>query len=68
MFAFTLGDCAIDLSVDHLIFADPVLAARQRLGLAIHARTGVPKWFGERMDYNEAVGALQDRRGDRGSA
>jgi hypothetical protein len=30
-------------------------------GLVIEARTGVPKWFGERTDYNEAIGALQDR-------
>ena len=30
-------------------------------GLEIGPRTGVPGWFGERMDYNEAVGALQER-------
>jgi hypothetical protein len=35
--------------------------AHERSGLAIGARTGVPKWFGERIDYGEAVGALQDR-------
>jgi hypothetical protein len=35
--------------------------AHERSGLTIGARTGVPKWFGERIDYGEAVGALQDR-------
>ena len=30
-------------------------------GLEIGPRTGVTKWWGERMDYNEAVGALQGR-------
>jgi hypothetical protein len=30
-------------------------------GLEIGPRTGVTKWWGERMDYNEAVGALQER-------
>jgi len=35
--------------------------AHDRLGLRIEARTGVPKWMGERMDYGEALGALQDR-------
>jgi hypothetical protein len=30
-------------------------------GLRIAPRTPVPRWMGERMDYNEAVGALQDR-------
>jgi hypothetical protein len=30
-------------------------------GLEIGPRTGVTKWWGERMDYNDAVGALQDR-------
>ena len=35
--------------------------AHERQGIAISARTGVPKWFGERIDYHEVVGALQDR-------
>ena len=30
-------------------------------GIEIGPRTGVPRWLGERMDYNEAVGALQER-------
>ena len=34
----------------------------ERAGLGINARTGVPKWFGERLDYGEAVGALRERR------
>ena len=36
-------------------------SGHERRGIAITARTGVPKWFGERMDYGEAVGALRDR-------
>lgn len=32
-----------------------------RRGLRIGHRTGVPKWMGERMDYGEAVDALQER-------
>jgi hypothetical protein len=35
--------------------------AHAQLGLQVDARTTVPKWHGERMDYNWAVGALQDR-------
>jgi hypothetical protein len=40
---------------------DALVQAHTRDGLVIEARTGVPKWFGERMDYGDAVGALQDR-------
>jgi hypothetical protein len=32
-----------------------------QLGLKVDARTAVPSWYGERMDYNWAVGVLQDR-------
>jgi hypothetical protein len=31
-----------------------------QLGLHIGPRTCMPKWFGERMDYGEALGALRD--------
>jgi hypothetical protein len=35
--------------------------AHTRLGLKVDARATVPSWYGERMDYNWAVGVLQDR-------
>jgi hypothetical protein len=35
--------------------------AHAQLGLKVDARTTVPSWYGERMDYNWAVGVLQDR-------
>jgi hypothetical protein len=35
--------------------------AHARLGLRVDARTTVPSWRGERMDYNWAVGVLQGR-------
>jgi hypothetical protein len=35
--------------------------AHAQLGLRVDARTTVPSWRGERMDYNWAVGVLQDR-------
>jgi hypothetical protein len=38
-----------------------LLKVHEGAGLQIVPRTAVPRWMGERMDYNEAVGALQDR-------
>jgi hypothetical protein len=38
-----------------------LVGMHERGGLGIGARTGVPKWFGERMDYGEAVGTLRER-------
>jgi hypothetical protein len=38
-----------------------LLKVHEDAGLQIVPRTAVPRWIGERMDYNEAVGALQDR-------
>jgi hypothetical protein len=35
--------------------------AHAQLGLKVDARTTVPSWYGERMDYDWAVGVLQDR-------
>jgi hypothetical protein len=35
--------------------------AHAQLGLRVDARTTVPSWRGERMDYNWAVGVLQGR-------
>ncbi len=37
-------------------------AAHTQLGLDIGPRTGVTRWYGERMDYNAGVGALLERR------
>jgi hypothetical protein len=36
--------------------------AHAALGLDIGPRTGVPKWWGERMDYGEVVGGLRQRQ------
>jgi hypothetical protein len=47
--------------VDARAGVQALMGAHERGGLGIGARTGVPKWFGERMDYGEAVGALQER-------
>jgi hypothetical protein len=38
-----------------------MVAEHERRGLRIGERTGVPRWMGERMDYGESVGALQER-------
>jgi hypothetical protein len=38
-----------------------LLKVHEDAGLRIVPRTAVPRWMGERMNYNEAVGALQDR-------
>jgi Domain of unknown function (DUF222)/HNH endonuclease len=38
-----------------------MVAEHERRGLRIGERTGVPRWMGERMDYGEAVGAVQER-------
>jgi hypothetical protein len=40
-----------------------MIVEHERAGLRIGDRTGVPRWMGERMDYGEAVGALQERAG-----
>jgi len=35
--------------------------AHAEMGLRVNARTGVPRWRGERMDYSWAVGVLQGK-------
>jgi hypothetical protein len=58
------GDVVQEAPVTDALERDGWVALRQahaEMGLRVNARTGVPSWRGERMDYDWAVGVLQGK-------
>jgi hypothetical protein len=58
------GRLLLDVPEQATVPDDPVGALRerhQRQGLRVHARTGCPRWLGERLDLGWAIGVLHPR-------